>query len=72
MTDYQAILKELAPCGLDCSRCASYNQGEIKKLITRLLTLLQTKPLRTCRKTHPVIASRRRSNVMPPEEIATG
>ncbi|RJQ29290.1 MAG: DUF3795 domain-containing protein [Peptococcaceae bacterium] len=40
MADHQAILKELAPCGLDCFRCASYSQGEIKKLSTELLDAL--------------------------------
>jgi len=38
--DYQVILKELAPCGLDCSRCSSYNEGEVKKLSTELLDTL--------------------------------
>lgn len=34
--DYEVILRELAPCGLDCSRCAAYGEGEIKKLSTML------------------------------------
>jgi len=39
--DYQAVLKELAPCGLDCSRCARYANGEIKKLSTELTKRLE-------------------------------
>jgi len=38
--DYQVILKELAPCGLDCSRCFAYSEGETKRLSTELLAAL--------------------------------
>lgn len=34
------MLKHLAPCGLDCARCADYEHGEIKKLSNRLIQLL--------------------------------
>jgi len=37
---YEDILRELAPCGLDCGRCADFEQGEIKELSGRLLELL--------------------------------
>lgn len=40
MADYRTILQELAPCGLDCSRCSSYNEGNTKKLSTALLDVL--------------------------------
>jgi hypothetical protein len=26
---YERVLLKLAPCGLDCSRCAGYRDGEI-------------------------------------------
>ncbi|MEW6184062.1 MAG: DUF3795 domain-containing protein [Bacillota bacterium] len=39
--DYQVILGELAPCGLDCSRCARYGGGEIKKLAAELIKRLE-------------------------------
>lgn len=35
-TDYGTILKELAPCGLDCARCYGYADGEIRKLAEAL------------------------------------
>lgn len=38
--DYQQIIKELAPCGLDCSRCVSYANGEIAALSASLLEKL--------------------------------
>jgi hypothetical protein len=38
---YADILKSLAPCGLDCSRCAGYEHGEIKRLSSRLGQLLE-------------------------------
>lgn len=38
--DYQQIVKEIAPCGLDCQRCAAYSQGEIKELSAQLLSKL--------------------------------
>jgi len=38
--DYHEVVKRLAPCGLDCTRCADYESGEIKNLSLRLLELL--------------------------------
>lgn len=38
--DYQQVLKCLAPCGLDCSRCSEYKDGEIKELSADLLQAL--------------------------------
>lgn len=38
--EYDEILKCLAPCGLDCGRCADYENGEIKDLSIRLVQLL--------------------------------
>ncbi|HNX29678.1 MAG TPA: DUF3795 domain-containing protein [Syntrophomonadaceae bacterium] len=38
--DYNEAVVRLAPCGLDCSRCADYAGGEIQKLSTRLGELL--------------------------------
>lgn len=32
---------ELAVCGLDCTRCADYENGEIKSLSVRLAYLLR-------------------------------
>jgi hypothetical protein len=37
---YEDILKVLAPCGLDCGRCAGYKAGEIPRLASRLGELL--------------------------------
>jgi len=37
---YDQILKHLAPCGLDCNRCAGFENGEIKQLSSRLIQLL--------------------------------
>jgi hypothetical protein len=37
---YEDILEALAPCGLDCGRCAGYKAGEIPKLASRLGELL--------------------------------
>lgn len=37
---YNEVLKQLAPCGLDCGRCADYENGEIRKLSTKLLQAL--------------------------------
>lgn len=37
---YEDILKVLAPCGLDCGRCAGYEAGEIPQLASRLGQLL--------------------------------
>jgi len=38
--DYKEAVRRLAPCGLDCSRCADYAGGEIQKLSIRLDELL--------------------------------
>lgn len=38
--EYREVLKQLAPCGLDCGRCADYENSEIKHLSIRLLYLL--------------------------------
>ncbi|GBF32955.1 hypothetical protein DCCM_2052 [Desulfocucumis palustris] len=35
--EYNEVLKHLAPCGLDCGRCADYENGEIKQLSAKLL-----------------------------------
>ena len=40
-TKYEEILKNLAPCGLDCSRCYAYEKGKIKKLSKELLSHLE-------------------------------
>jgi hypothetical protein len=39
--DYEDIVKRLAPCGLDCARCADYDKGEIKELSLKLSSLLR-------------------------------
>lgn len=38
--EYEEVLKQLAPCGLDCGRCADYENGEIKHLSSSLIRLL--------------------------------
>ena len=38
--DYDDVVKHLAPCGLDCMRCADYEHGEIKQISSRLIQLL--------------------------------
>ncbi len=38
--NYAEIVEVLAPCGLNCSRCAEYEKGEIKQSSDKLLTLL--------------------------------
>jgi len=38
---YEDILGRLAPCGLDCERCAMYAGGRIKHLATGLAEALQ-------------------------------
>lgn len=38
--EYQEVLSYLAPCGLDCGRCADYENGEIKRLSSKLIHLL--------------------------------
>jgi hypothetical protein len=37
---YEDILKILAPCGLNCSKCLMYANGDIKELSIRLQDLL--------------------------------
>ena len=39
--DYSKVVKKIAPCGIDCSRCADYQDGEIKELSIKLLELLK-------------------------------
>lgn len=38
--EYLEVKTRLAPCGLDCSRCADYEHGEIKATSVLLLELL--------------------------------
>jgi hypothetical protein len=38
--EYAEVTKRLSTCGLDCSRCAEYDQGEIKELSEKMLELL--------------------------------
>lgn len=38
--DYSHILESLSPCGLDCSRCTAFENGEIKSTSIKLLDLL--------------------------------
>lgn len=38
--DYNEVINHLAPCGLDCNRCAGFEGGEIKETSTKLLNLL--------------------------------
>lgn len=38
--EYGEVLEKLAPCGLDCSRCVGFREGEIKELSSRMLELL--------------------------------
>jgi hypothetical protein len=38
--EYQEVVGRLAPCGLDCHRCADYEEGEIRELSARLVELL--------------------------------
>jgi len=38
--DYAAIVASLAPCGLNCRRCAEYEKGEIRQSSEKLLALL--------------------------------
>jgi len=37
---YEDIVKILAPCGLDCSKCFAYSKGEIKEHSQKLRELL--------------------------------
>ena len=39
--DYEQILLRLAPCGLDCSRCFRFHDGEVEKLGLKLGKLLE-------------------------------
>jgi hypothetical protein len=34
--NYNEILTRLAPCGLDCSKCFAYSEGEIRSLSAKL------------------------------------
>jgi len=38
---YERALKELAPCGIDCSRCAAFGQGPVVKLSNELKASLE-------------------------------
>lgn len=38
--DYQYVVSRLAPCGLDCGRCADWESGEIRQLSQKLMQLL--------------------------------
>jgi hypothetical protein len=38
--EYEEVLTHLAPCGLDCGRCADYTHGEIRALCEKLSHLL--------------------------------
>ena len=38
--NYNEIIKHLAPCGLNCSRCADYENGQIRKLSTEIMHAL--------------------------------
>lgn len=37
---YEDVLRVLAPCGLDCGRCADFESGEISRLSSKLKDLL--------------------------------
>jgi hypothetical protein len=37
---YKEVLQHFAPCGLDCARCADFENGEIKQISSRLACLL--------------------------------
>jgi hypothetical protein len=37
---YQEVVERLAPCGIDCERCARYESGVIKRLATELAAAL--------------------------------
>lgn len=36
MNNYEKAVKDLAPCGVDCSRCASFSKGDIVQLSSQL------------------------------------
>lgn len=38
--EYNQVVQKIAACGLDCSRCADYEDGEVKSLSARLGELL--------------------------------
>ena len=38
---YETILPNLSPCGLDCTRCADHQDGDIKYHATKLRELLE-------------------------------
>lgn len=38
--EYSEVVKHLAPCGMDCSRCADFEKGKIRRLSTELIQLL--------------------------------
>jgi len=38
--EYDEVLKHLSTCGLDCTRCADFEHGEIKQLSSKLAHLL--------------------------------
>ena len=40
MVEYSDVVQRLAPCGLDCSRCADYEHGKISGLSVDLLQSL--------------------------------
>jgi len=40
IVEYAEVVRRLAPCGLDCSRCLDHEGGEIRRLATRLIDLL--------------------------------
>jgi hypothetical protein len=37
--EYEEIVRRLAPCGVDCSRCVDCDGGEIRRLALRMLEL---------------------------------
>lgn len=37
---YEEVVQKIAACGLDCSRCADYEDGEIKEISSKLMKLL--------------------------------
>ena len=39
--EYAQVIQKLSACGLDCSGCADYQNGEIKELSAKLLDLLK-------------------------------
>ncbi|NLY76068.1 MAG: DUF3795 domain-containing protein [Firmicutes bacterium] len=41
MSEYNQVVQKLAPCGLDCSRCADFENGAIRELAAKLARLLK-------------------------------